>query len=296
MRNRPRDFRMRTLVLLFIWLASAVSGWGASAATRDLSEFFGGREGCFVLYDAHEDAYLRYNPQGCAQRFSPCSTFKIASTLIALDTGVVSGPEFSLKWDGVKRPIAPWNQDHTLRSAIQHSVVWFFQDVARRIGPERMAECVRKFDYGNGDISGGTTNFWLNSSLRLSADEQVRFLRRLWADQLSVSEEAQRLTRELLELSRSENGRVLYGKDRHGRRPPGRPRHAGLVCGLCEPGGAPVLLCHPDHGNQGRQRQAGPPDHRGHFDQVTDLRKCRARQLGSAQAAGDHRFGCGPRS
>ena len=212
MRNRFHEHGRRTTILFLIWLASTASGLGASSATRDLSEFFGGREGCFVRYDAQKDAYLRFNPQGCAKRFSPCSTFKIANTLIALDTGLVSGPEFSLKWDGTKRPIASWNQDHTLRSAIQFSVVWFFQEVARRIGPEHMADYVRRFDYGNGDISGGITNFWLSSSLRISADEQVGFLRRLWADQLPVSKEAQRLTRELIELSRSADGRVFYGK------------------------------------------------------------------------------------
>jgi beta-lactamase class D len=201
----------RPIIILF-WLACASSGFCATSTNLDLSGFFGGREGCFVLYDAQADSYVRYNSKGCAERFTPCSTFKIANSLIALETGVASGPEFFLKWDGVMRPIAPWNRDQTMRSAFSNSVVWFYQELARRIGPERMADYVRRLDYGNRDTSGGITNFWLESTLRISADEQVAFVRRLWADSLPVSKDAQRITRELMELSRSNDGRIFYGK------------------------------------------------------------------------------------
>ncbi len=198
-------------ILLIVLVGVACSSWGATSTTRDLSSFFGGREGCFVLYDSQSDGYLRHNPKGCAERFSPCSTFKIPNTLIALHTDVASGPEFSLPWDGVKRGGPAWDRDQTLRSAFRDSVVWFYQELARRVGHERETEFVRKFAYGNMDTSGGTTNFWLESSLRISADEQVAFLQRLWADALPVSRDAQRITREIMEQSRRD-GRVLYGK------------------------------------------------------------------------------------
>lgn len=201
---------MRAISIVLLSLAWIRLGLGASEVTTNLSEFFGGREGCFVLHDSRDDSYIRYNPKGCTERFSPCSTFKIPNTLIALHTGVASGPDFSLAWDGVKRGES-WDQDHTLRSAFQGSVVWFYQELARRIGHERETEFVRKFGYGNMDTSGGATNFWLESSLRISADEQVALLRRLWAGTLPVSQEAQRVTREIMEQSRRE-GRVLYGK------------------------------------------------------------------------------------
>ena len=154
---------MRNLVVILCWLACSSLGYGTTSTNRDLLEFFGGREGCFVLYDAQTDIYLRYNPEGCAKRFSPCSTFKIANSMIALEIGVASGPEFSLKWNGVIYPIASWNRDQTMRSAFSDSVVWFYQEMASRIGPERMSDYVNRLDYGNGDVSGGITNFWLES-------------------------------------------------------------------------------------------------------------------------------------
>jgi beta-lactamase class D len=181
---RRRLSRMRSFIVILCWLALANSGFSATSTNRDLSEFFDGREGCFVLYDAEADAWLRYNPEGCAERFSPCSTFKIANSLIALDTGIASGPEFSLKWDGVIHPVTSWNHDQTMRSTFSNSVVWFYQELARRIGPKRMSNYVHHLDYGNADTSGGITNFWLESTLKISADEQVVFLRHLWSDSL----------------------------------------------------------------------------------------------------------------
>jgi beta-lactamase class D len=203
---------MRIIGITFVALACVDFCFGATTSgTRDLAEFFGGREGCFVMYDSQSGEYLRYNPQQCSERFSPCSTFKIPHTVIALETGVASGPDFALPWDGIKRGVDSWDRDQTLKSAFQNSVFWFYQELARRIGDKREAEFARKFNYGNMDTSGGLTNFWLESSLRISADEQVGLLRRLWADELPVTRRAQSITRELMELS-NHDGRVLYGK------------------------------------------------------------------------------------
>ena len=210
MTTKPSRHRQYLTIVLF-WLAGGATGFCTTVTNRDFSELFGGREGCFVLYDAQSDSYIRYNPGGCAERFTPCSTFKIANSLIALNTGVVTGPEFSLKWDGVMRPITPWNGDHTMRSAMSNSVLWFYQEIARRIGSERMADHVRRLDYGNQDITGGLTNFWVESTLLISADEQVLFLRRLWGNRLPVSKEAQRTTRNLILLSRNRD-LIFYGK------------------------------------------------------------------------------------
>lgn len=196
---------------LLLYCATLACGAETISTNRDLSQFFAGREGCFVMYNSATQAYTRYNPKSCAARFSPCSTFKIPHTVVALETGVASGAEFKLRWDGVKRGGSTWDRDQTLRSAFQGSVVWFYQELARRIGVEPESEFVRKFQYGNMDTSGGLTNFWLESSLMISADEQVAFLQRLWLGNLPVSKEAQQVTRAVMEISRK-GDRILYGK------------------------------------------------------------------------------------
>lgn len=91
---------------------------------------------------------------------------KVQNTLIALETGVASGFDFALAWDSVAAPQqswwpAAWARDHTLRTALPNSVVWYYQELARRIGAQRIQRYVDGFGYGNRDISGGIDQFWL---------------------------------------------------------------------------------------------------------------------------------------
>ncbi len=92
--------------------------------------------------------------------------------MIGLESGVIPDADYVIKWDGTTYPIAAWNQDHTLRSAIKNSVVWYFQESARRVGHEKMQQYINLVGYGNRDISGSIDSFWLDGGLRISPDEQ----------------------------------------------------------------------------------------------------------------------------
>ena len=121
--------------------------------------------------------------------YLPASTFKIPHALIALETGVVADVDKEvIRWDGVPNEIEEWNRDHTLRSAMRYSVVPVFQQIANRIGSERMKQFVDAFDYGNRDIGGAPLDkFWLEGNLRISALEQIAFLQRFHREDLPVS-------------------------------------------------------------------------------------------------------------
>jgi len=178
---------------------------------EDLSAFFGGFEATFVLLDLQRQELTRFNPERAARRQPPCSTFKVPNALIGLETGVLSGPEHAMKWDGTHYEIETWNQDQTLRTAIRWSVVWYFQRVAASIGEQRMRQYLHAIPYGNEDISGGLTRFWLDTSLLISADEQVDFMRRLAVGGLPFSVSSIETVRELLRLRETERG-LLRGK------------------------------------------------------------------------------------
>jgi beta-lactamase class D len=198
------------------------------AAAQDLRPYFKDVKGCFVLYDLNHDRYLRYNEQRCRRRFSPFSTFKIPNSLIGLETGVIKDSEFVIPWDRVKyppqenwntEPFSHWGQDHTLRTAIKYSVVWYYRELATRVGAERMKEMLEKFQYGNRDISGGIDHFWLNSSLRVSPDEEVEFLKKLYREQLPVSKRSLGIVKDILTLEQTDRyklsgktGGGAYGK------------------------------------------------------------------------------------
>lgn len=177
----------------------------------DLAAHFRGYTGCFVLLDVRSGEVQRYNAERCAKRLPPCSTFKIFNALAGLETGAVAGADTLFRWDGSKQHFKSWERDHTLASAMQNSVVWYFQKVARAIGRERMQEFLDRTDYGTRQIGKEVDMFWLNGDLTISADEQIEFLRKLYADELPFKPEHQATVRKLIELRRGA-GWVFSGK------------------------------------------------------------------------------------
>ena len=163
-----------------------------------IGKYFKGYDGCFVIYNITDDNYFRYNKEKCKKPVSPCSTFKIMNSLIGLETGVVEDENTMFKWDGKKRFLESWNRDHTLASAIKNSVVWYYQRLAEKIGKKRMQYYLDKVNYGNKDISGGLTTFWLNSSLKISPDDQVKFLTKLYKNQLPFKKRNMEIVKKII--------------------------------------------------------------------------------------------------
>ncbi len=132
------------------------------------------------------------------ERRIPASTFKILNSLIILETGVLPDVETVVRWDGVSREVAVWNRDHSLRTGIEVSAVWAYQELARQVGEEQMAEWVSRARYGNGDIGGGIDQFWLRGKLRISPLEQLDFLERLALGKLPLRPAIQESVLEIL--------------------------------------------------------------------------------------------------
>jgi beta-lactamase class D len=174
----------------------------------DFAHIFGGIDGTFVLLDGRTGRRTIYNAERAARGYVPASTFKIPNALIALETGVADGPGFTLSRDTTRAPRADWWPaawlgDHTLTSALPASVVWYFQELARRIGSERMQAWLDDFEYGNADISGGIDRFWLSGGLRISAEQQVDFLSRLHRGELGVSDDSRSAVLEAIVLEKT---------------------------------------------------------------------------------------------
>lgn len=198
---------LRTL-LLFVVLTHSSLFAAPTPSERDLTSFFGDYSGAFVLFDASQNHWVRFDPEQCRKRFSPWSTFKILNSLIALETRVADGAEFKIRWDGTQYPIKDWNHDQTLRSAFSASCVWYYRALAQRIDNAAMRDYVQKVGYGNSDISGGLTQFWLGSTLKISPDEQVNFLYRLHTHQLPFSLKTVNTVLDIMTLSKK--GGVVY--------------------------------------------------------------------------------------
>lgn len=157
----------------------------------DFAKYFraAGVEGTFLFYDLQNNKYLAHNVALGDRGYIPASTFKIFNALVALETGVIRDENEILKWDGVQRSVTAWNQDHSLRSGFKVSAVWFYQEIARRIGLERMQRYVKRVGYGNRDIRGGLDTFWLTGELRITPREQIDFLVRLHQNNLPFAQQ-----------------------------------------------------------------------------------------------------------
>jgi beta-lactamase class D len=231
---------MRAFLALLILLSC---GGAATSRAQDLSPFFRDTAGAFVLYDLKNDRYVRYNERRCRERFSPKSTFKIPNSLIGLETGVIRDADFVIPWDRGKyppqdnwntEPFSHWAQDHTLRSAIKYSVVWYYRELALRVGRERMKKFLGTFGYGNRRIGGPVDEFWLDNSLKVSADEQVEFLKAFYAGRLPVSKRSTDIVKDILLLEQTPAYR-LSGKTGGGSIAEGKI--IGWFVGYVETGG-----------------------------------------------------------
>ncbi len=185
MNESKRYFRLSLIVIL--------------AASCILAAQTPPRDGSCVLIQDLTAATQSLERGDCSTRLSPASTFKIPHALVALETGVVTVDSVE-RWDGVQHARQPeWNHDHTVISALRPSVLWFFQRLAPRIGADRMKAWLDRFEYGNRDDSGPIAEYWINGRLRISAREQVSFLRRFYRADLPVAAAHLRAVRDGLE-------------------------------------------------------------------------------------------------
>jgi beta-lactamase class D len=181
---------MIVLAALFAAGGTRATDW---VADERLAPLFAKEDlrGVFVLLDRENDRFITNDPERARRAFLPASTFKILNSLIALEERAVADDGDVIAWDGTDHGSPGWNRDHSLASAFKASAVWFYQEMARRVGEERMVYWARVANYGNADTGGGIDRFWLDGALRITAEEQLLFLERLRDGRLTFSRRAQ---------------------------------------------------------------------------------------------------------
>ncbi len=191
----------------------------------DWSGYFNGLNGTAVVYDASEGQYTVYNQELAETRRPPCSTFKIISSLIALENKIIIPENSTRTWSGEIFWNEDWNRDINFSEAFRTSCVWYFRQVVDDIGKERMQRELDKLRYGNCDISDwegklntnnnnrALTGFWIESSLMISPREQVEVMERIFGSGSDYSEETRNELKKVMRLPEQEkSGISVYGK------------------------------------------------------------------------------------
>ncbi len=202
--------------------------------------------GCIGIYDLKNSKFIDYNPDRCGQRFIPASTFEICNSLVALQTKVIPDTGYIIQWDSVIRNVHPWNQNQILKTAFVHSADWYFREISRKIGTEKMQQYLTLTHYGNMQMGSNPDSFWIDGNLRISCDEQIEFLKNFYTYQLSFSKKNIDLVKEIMKLDYNpgqlNNSRfILSGKAGRGIMSDeidGRIKNIGWFVGYVEKGEA----------------------------------------------------------
>ena len=182
----------------------------------DLSTYFGEYEGSFVLYDLGNDSWSIHDMDHATLRVAPDSTYKIYDALFGLEEGVITPKDSFIAWNGETYPFEAWNADQTLQSAMNSSVNWYFESVDEQLGAANISNYIEEIGYGNENISGDFSTYWMESSLKISPIEQVELLTRLQNNSLGFAPENINAVKDAICLSSSDAG-TFYGKTGTGR-------------------------------------------------------------------------------
>lgn len=197
-------------IVLMVMLLATIPFRAAAGQPRELPELkkiFDKYHvvGSILLYNQQENSYSGYNLERCNRSFCPASTFKIANTLIAIESGVAT-PETLFKWDGKKRAFPSWEKDLTLKEAFKLSAVPVYQEIARRVGVDKMRYYTTLFNYGSLDIRADNIDkFWLEGVSSITQYEQIYFLKKLYNLELPVRTESMQLVKQIMQYEVGKN-------------------------------------------------------------------------------------------
>ncbi len=174
-------------------------------------------DGCFGLYDNGSGQFTIYNLSRYKDSaYLPASTFKIVNSLVGIETGRIVNEKMVIKWDGVVRKhdngdtIKEWNKDLTMAEAFKVSCVPYYQEVARRIGKDTMQQWLDSLKYGNKKIGNRIDSFWLDNSLKITPDEQLGLVKKLYFGQLGFQKRTQEIVKKVMLQEDNANYKLYY--------------------------------------------------------------------------------------
>lgn len=189
---------------------------------ESLQQFFDANKvtGTFGVFDNGQGNFTIYNLKRFKDSaYLPASTFKIINSLIGLETGRIVNEKMVIPWDGVVR-IFPngdtaksWNKDLTMSQAFEYSAVPYYQEVARRIGKDTMQHYLDTLGYAsryNRAVVQKVDTFWLDNSVKITADEQLGIVKKLYFNQLPFQKRSQTIVRQAMFHESNSNYSLSY--------------------------------------------------------------------------------------
>ena len=167
--------------------------------------------GTFAMFNNGTGEFTVYNLKRYRDSaFLPASTFKIVNSLVGLQTGKITNDSMVIKWDGIERPVKEWNKDLSMYEAFRVSAVPYYQDVARRIGKDTMQFWLDSISYGTKKITTRIDTFWLDNSLKITPDEEMGLVKRLYFHQLPFFDTYEDIVKRAMLFEDNSNYKLSY--------------------------------------------------------------------------------------
>ena len=190
------------------------------AVNKKYENYFKDSSAIFVLYTPAENSLIVSNKLKAQTRYTPCSTFKIVSTLLGLETGVLKDINTKMGYDGTKYAFKGWNKNVNLKEAFQYSCVWYYKKMIAKLNKNYVEKSLKELPYGNCDISVWNNNghnvFWIESTLQISPLEQVQLLHKIFNGKTNFSQRNIEIVKQCMQFP-DINGVKIYGKTGTGR-------------------------------------------------------------------------------
>ncbi|HCF5286473.1 TPA: class D beta-lactamase [Pseudomonas aeruginosa] len=210
-------------------------------------------ENCTIVIDAQTGKTV-HERGDCGTRRGAQSTFKIPLALMGFDSGILKNehtPEWSYR-EEYNASLETHRHSTDPARWEKESVVWYSQELTKKLGMEKFKNYVDQFGYGNRDVSGdagkdnGLTHAWLSSSLKISPREQTAFVRGILEKTHGVSPHAYDMTKAILPEFAA-GGWTVHGKTGTGFKlkadgTKDRDRQEGWFVGWAEKDGSTVVF------------------------------------------------------
>ncbi len=204
---------MRNVSVIFISILFFACSPNNVKEDNSLKKYFTDNnvDGTFAVFDNNKGDFTIYNLSRYKDSaYLPASTFKIVNSLIGLQIGIITNEKMVIKWDGIKRWNEDWNKDLTMEEAFKASAVPYYQEVARRIGKDTMQLWLDSLGYGSKNITTTIDSFWLDNSLKITSDEQLGLVKKLYFDQLPFSKTTQEIVKRVMIKEKNSNYTLAY--------------------------------------------------------------------------------------
>jgi beta-lactamase class D len=207
---------MKTWLLLLLIICTLSCNTNNVTQDESLKQFFDANQvtGTFGIYDNAQGQFTIYNLSRYKDSaYLPASTFKIVNSLIGLETGKIVDEKMMIKPVTLQPSRPECDREMTMKEAFTLSCLPYYQEVAKMIGKDSMQLFLDTLGYGsryNRAVINKIDSFWIDNSIKITADEQLGLVKKLYFDQLPFQKRTQRVVKDVMLVEKNANYSLSY--------------------------------------------------------------------------------------